>query len=166
MTEALDRNDGNVPYILLSLDTFQQTTNLKFGRKYLKEIFNRIRPTTNLDEITIVSDLNDIYYLQRVTKLISSTPPVVRNFYIWCSVALELWKLYEKESEMNANEKNCVIKVCDLMPMAAIHAIIEPNRLEETIPQVELMAETLRLAFNNSIKQLNWIDSKTKQLIL
>lgn len=165
MKEAYDQGDENQFIMLLTFDDFQKSTNLHIYTKYLIKIFNDIQSTTNLDEIRILTSLIDYEYLQKVTELIFDTPANVLDFYIRCSIVLELWKLYEKvESEMYVNE--CVSKVVESMPMAATHAILKANFLAETKPQIELMAENIRSAFNNSIKRLDWIDSGTKQSIL
>lgn len=60
----------------------------------------------------------------------------------------------------------CIRKVFELMPMAVTHTMLKANFLDETKPHIELMAENIRRAFNDSIEQSDWIDNETKQSIL
>lgn len=60
---------------LTSIDDFQISTNqpeTKYNwRDYLNEIFKDIQPSINLHEIRILSYPSDLYYLQKVTELLS-----------------------------------------------------------------------------------------------
>lgn len=177
MTEELNSNKNSTK-IWFSLRNLQKSTNqliapkkLHIWRKYLNEIFTDIKPSINLDEITIMSTHSDFDYLQKVTKLISNTPKAVLNFYIWSDIVIELWTLYQNEAKMhelgaNTCSATCMLKAVGSMPMAATYATIEPNFFEETKPKIEIIINNIRVAFKESIEQLDWIDSKTKELIL
>lgn len=178
MTEELNDN-GNLTRIWLSFKDFQELTNQVIvpknqstdWRKYLNEMFKDIQPSINLDDITIMSTQCDIDYLQNVTKLISNTPTVVLNSYIWCDIVSELINLYQNEAKMNEFDVNkhsatCMLKAVGSMPMAASNAIIGANFFEETKPKIEIIVNNIRQAFKNSIKRLDWIESRTKELIL
>lgn len=168
MKEAFDQGDENEFIMLLNFDDFQKSTNLHiyiYTKNFIK-IFNDIQSTANLHETRILTSRVGYEYLQKVTKLIFDTPANVLDFYIRCSIVLELWKLYEKVESDVYVLKECVSMVVESMPMAAAHATLKANLFAETKSQIELMAENIRCAFNNSIKQLDWVDSKTKQSIV
>lgn len=166
--EASDENDGNDALILLPLDDFQKSTNLPFWREYLNEILKDIQPSINLDEITIVSNQLSIDYFGKLKKLLLDTPEIELDFLMWIDFVMGIWNKNEVEMERNENIRfrKCMEKVIKTMPIAVTYAIFKSDIATETIPQVQLMAENIRLAFNNSIKQLDWIDDETKQLIL
>lgn len=175
MKEAYDENDGNGAKILLNLADFENTIDKlrKFWRKYLNEILRDIQPTTNLNEMMILTDQMSIDYFQKLTKLLNDTPEIELNSFLWSYLAIELQKLYDNEVQMESTRTRtkqhsikCIGKIMESMPMATTYAIFKTYFPIDHKPQVELIIENIRLAFKNSIKHYNWIDSQTKYTIL
>lgn len=160
---------------LTSIDDFQISTNqpeTKYNwRDYLKEMFKDIQPSINLHEIRILSYPSDLYYLQKVTELLSGLSRAELDFYIWYYSVMALRKLYSNEAKKTSQDAftrsfECPLKILVSMSMAASYTITQPNFPNETKPQANVMAEHIRLAFYKSIKEEIWIDRKTKDLIL
>lgn len=163
---------------LMSIDNFQRSTNqliepetAPIWREYLNEMFKDIKPIINLHDIRILINPSDLYYLQQVTKLFSTKSRAELDFYIWYDFVMALRNLYNNEANMTPKDTikrsiECSLIVLDSMPMAASYVITESNFLNETKPQVDVMAENIRSEFYKSIKQEIWIDRKTEKLIL
>lgn len=56
-----------------------------------------------------------------------------------------------------------MLNAVESMPMAASNAIIGTHFFEETKPKIDIIVNNIRLTFENSIKQLDWIDSRMKK---
>lgn len=108
-----------------------------------------------------------------MTKFICELPQKNLELYIW-------WKVYDGFIGLHSNEfaarikgnnkskqaEYCSSKVHSIMVMAINYAIAPPNFLNETKPHIQQIIDNIRKAFNQHVRNITWMDSNTKQLVL
>lgn len=167
---------------LVGFDEFQESTDQLIAPKsvpiwhqFSEIMLKDIHPKIVLNASQILSVRGDLHYLQKVTKFIHDTPKIDLELYIWWITVNEHLKLNDAEmpndkstedySETVERSLECTRKVHQLMLMAVSYAMAKPNFINETKPLIESIIENIRLTFDESIKNMTWIDKKTKRSI-
>lgn len=171
--------------INLSIDDFQNATDqmivpksLPIWHAYLNILFKNISDSPiDFAKHTILSSHADLYYLQRLMQYIMETPKADIELYIWWTVVEEMVlhstsdirKLHNDYARSITNLEGstprslyCTSGVNQMMGMAVSYAIAQPNFLSTTKPKVMTMINNIRIAFDDLVREITWMDVGTK----
>lgn len=167
----------------MSLDDFQNSTDrliapktLPVWQQYLSILFKDI-PNADFGSHLILSSTADMYYLEHLMLYILELPAVDLELYIWWTIVEEMVlhtttdirKLHNAYAQTITNLEGstprslyCTSGVNQLMGLPVSYAIVEPSFLVETKPKVMIMINNIRAAFDDLVRQANWMDAGTK----
>lgn len=147
-------------------------------KQYLQQLFDGIpEAMLNVNDAIILTSKPDVMYLANVIELISKTPLIEIELYIWWNIVEEL--ILHTTSDIRDLHSDyaktithletstprsiyCTGGVNQMMGMAVSYAIAKPNFYQEIRPKVITMLENIRTAFNQLVQQTNWMDEQTK----
>lgn len=170
--------------INLNVYDFQNATDdvikpktIPIWNQYLSTVFKDTEPSTDIFERLILTSQADMYYLQRIMQYIIDTPKVEIELYVWWTIVEEMVlhttsdirKLHNDYAKSITNLEGttprslyCTSGVNQLMGMAVSYAIVHPSFLKVTKPKVLTMIHNIRNAFDNLVREINWMDTGTK----
>lgn len=185
--ENVTRNDAAFAtdeLINLNVDDFQNATDnvikpktIPIWNQYLSTVFKDIEPSIDIFKHLILTSQADMYYLQRIIQYIIDTPKVEIELYVWWTIVEEMVlhttsdirKLHNDYAKSITNLEGttprslyCTSGVNQLMGIAVSYAIVNPSFLKVTKPKVLTMIHNIRNAFDNLVREINWMDTGTK----
>lgn len=134
-------------------------------------------PNANFASQLILSSTADMYYLEHLVPYIIELPAAELELYVWWTIVEEMAlhtttdirKLHNEYAKSITNLEGttprslyCTSGVNQLMGLPVSYAIVEPNFLMETKPRVMVMIHNIRTAFENLVREINWMDAGTK----
>lgn len=182
---STDKNISNAigELVNLSIDEFQNSTDsliapgtLPIWQQYLSILFADM-PNVDYASHLILSSTADMYYLEHLVVYILELPAMELELYIWWTIVEEMVlhttadirKLHNEYARTITNLEGstprslyCTSGVNQLMGLPVSYAIVEPNFLVETKPKVMIMINNIRAAFDNLVREINWMDAGTK----
>ena len=150
--------------------------------KFLKLLLDGI-PEAHFDhnnDVVLTSNA-DLLYLKLVIQLISETPEIEIEMFLWWCVVEDLIlyttndvrKLYYEYSRAitqiegsQSRSSYCTSTVNKLMGMAVSYLIIEPDFEVKIKPKVETMIANIQKSFKNLVRHTTWMDWETKKSTL
>lgn len=151
--------------------------SLPIWQKYLRIVFKNTDPTFNVTDQLVLTSWEDIYYMQHSVSFILDTPNDELELYVWWSL-VEEFVLHTTSDfrQLHSDYANtivhlegstprslyCTSVVNQLMGMAVSYAIVEPNFLKTTKPNVVAMIDNIRVAFHSLVADVKWMDDQTK----
>lgn len=181
MSENASKADPDSEILYLKVHEFQNTTDAYIApldypvfAKYLTLLFEDI-PEAQFDinnDVFLTSEA-DLLYLKMLMKLIADTPPMHLEMFLWFSVVEDLIlytttamrELYYQYLKMittlegsSTRSAYCTRSVNKMMGMAVSYLIIEEEFPINTKPKVETMLINIKRAFNNLVRQTEWLD--------
>lgn len=151
--------------------------SLPIWQKYLKIVFKNTDSTFNISEQLVLTSWEDIYFMQHAVAFILDRPNDELELYVWWSLVEEFVLHTTSEFRQLHNDYAntivhlegstprslyCTSVVNELMGMAVSYAIVEPNFLKTTKPNVVSMIENIRIAFHSLVVEVKWMDDQTK----
>lgn len=118
-----------------------------------------------------------MYYLEHLMLYVLELPEMDLELYIWWTIVEEMVlhtttdirKLHNEYAKTITNLEGstsrslyCTSGVNQLMGLPVSYAIVEPNFLLQTKPKVMTMINNIRMAFDNLVREINWMDAGTK----
>ncbi|CAG9788406.1 unnamed protein product [Diatraea saccharalis] len=154
-------------------------TAVPIWRRYLDGIFKMSDTTLDFENDKILVSQADMKYLAAMATLVSKTPPVLIELYIWVKVVevlaahttTEIRQLIQRShDEINSNGPSvpqprslqCASAVNEMMGMAVSYAIADPNFFNVTKPKVETMLYEMKNALAHLVGKAKWMDDNTK----
>ena len=150
--------------------------------KFLKLLLDGI-PEAHFDyssDVVLTSNA-DLLYLKLAIQLISETPEIEIEMFLWWCVVEDLIlyttndvrKLYYEYSRAitqiegsQSRSSYCTSTVNKLMGMAVSYLIIEPDFALNIKPKVETMVANIQKSFQTLVRHTTWMDWETKKSTL
>lgn len=154
----------------------------KVFQKFFKLLLDGI-PEAHFDydsDVVLTSNA-DLLYLKLAIQLISETPEIEIEMYLWWCVVEDLIlyttndvrKLYYEYSRAitliegsQSRSSYCTSTVNKLMGMAVSYLIIEPDFALNIKPKVETMVANIQKSFKTLVRHTTWMDWETKKSTL
>lgn len=150
--------------------------------KFMKLLLEGI-PEAHFDYNTdvVLTSNADLLYLKLAVQLISETPEIEIEMFLWWCVVEDLIlyttndvrKLYYEYSRAitqiegsQSRSSYCTSTVNKLMGMAVSYLIIEPDFALSIKPKVETMVANIQKSFKNLVRHTTWMDWETKKSTL
>ncbi|XP_018319992.1 endothelin-converting enzyme homolog isoform X2 [Agrilus planipennis] len=186
--------DENLDYESFKVDELQKLTencvaadkrNLvkDVWRKYLTTLFDDVQNVTlDLDGNTLlyVSYL-EMDYLCDIMSFITNTSDRALEYVYWWTIvdnmigsttsdiAESLWSLaseYDNESVERPRSIDCAALTVNYMGVAVSYGIADIAALNFSIPKVDRMINDIKNAFLERVREITWMDEKTKRATL
>ncbi|RVE42834.1 hypothetical protein evm_012509 [Chilo suppressalis] len=155
-------------------------TVIPVWKRYLEGVFNISDTELNFEDDKILVTEPDMKYLAGMATIISKTPPVLVELYVWIKVVevmaahttTELRMIFQRSyDEIHSKKLSgsppprsllCASAVNDMMGMAVSYAIADPNFFNVTKPKVQTMLYEMKNSLAHLVGKAKWMDDDTK----
>ncbi|XP_055389923.1 neprilysin-1 [Condylostylus longicornis] len=149
---------------------------------FIPELFKEYSHIVEFNETRkLITSDPDLYYLKQIKQVVLELTKEKLEFYIWWNVVEELIVHTSDTMRQLHNELTriliktegglsrslyCTSGINSLMGMAVSYTLAYDNFHNETLPRVKDMLQNIRSAFNDLVKNTNWMDKETKERTL
>ncbi|CAH1103990.1 unnamed protein product [Psylliodes chrysocephalus] len=165
------------------IDDYIKTPNPAFLTTYLSYLFNNTNITIDTKSDLLFVTKLDVLFMKMIIDYLSELPDVNIELYMWWSsvyamifnTSSDIAEYITKQlnlfsgntdSLVRSRSLECTLLINNYMGYATSYALADRSFQNVTKPKVENMIYEIKNAFLSSVKDLTWIDAKTKSAIL